>query len=81
MKKITEDDVLRTIEVALQVRPGSLGLDATAENVEGWDSLGHLSILAALDKIFEGKVADISEIADVNSVSKIFAVLRQHSLI
>ena len=81
MTKITDDDVLRTLERALEITSGSLGSATLAENVEGWDSMGHLSILVALDKLFKGKVADISELAEANSVTKILVALRQHSLI
>jgi acyl carrier protein len=78
---MTENDVLQILEHALEITSGSIGPDALAENVLNWDSMGHLSILVALDKMFEGKVAEISEIAEANSVQKIFAALRQYSLI
>ena len=81
MKNISEHDVLRAIESALELPSGSVGLDAEAEDVEGWDSLGHLGILSSLDVLFEGKVADLTTIASATSVPKILAVLRQHSLI
>ena len=81
MKDISEYDVLRAIESALELPSGSVGLDAEAEDVEGWDSLGHLGILSSLDVLFEGKVADLTTIASATSVPKILAVLRQHSLI
>lgn len=81
MKTITENDVLRAIEVAIEVSSGSVDLETEAEDVENWDSLGHLSILTALDVLFEGKVADIAEIATATSVPKILAALREHSLI
>ena len=81
MKNISEYDVLHTIESALEINSGSVGLDTEAEDVEGWDSLGHLSILTALDVLFEGKVVNINEIASASSVPTILAVLRQHSLI
>ena len=81
MNKVSENDVLRAIERAIKAPPGSVGLDTDAENVEGWDSLGHLGILTALDVLFEGKIADIGEIASATSVPKILAALRRHSLV
>ena len=81
MKKNTEQDVLSSIEQALEIPSKSVGLDAIAEDVEGWDSIGHLSILMALDKLFEGKVAGISEIGEADSIPKILNALRKHSLI
>ena len=81
MKEISVHDIVTTIEKALEIPSGSVGLDAESEDVEGWDSLGHLSILTALDELFEGKVVEISEIATATSVPKILTVLRNHSLI
>ena len=81
MTKKTENDVLREIEQTLELDSGSITLNALAENVEGWDSMGHLSILLALDKMFDGKVAGISEIAEANSISKLLEGLKKHSLI
>lgn len=81
MSKNTEQDVLSTIETALEIPSGSVALDAIADNVEGWDSIGHLSVLMALDKLFDGKVANINEIAEAYSVPKILEALRKHSLI
>ena len=81
MTKKTENDVLREIERTLELDPGSIKSNSLAENVDGWDSMGHLSILLALDKMFEGKVAGISEIAEANSIPKVLQGLRQHSLI
>ena len=81
MTKKTENDVLREIERTLELDPGSIKSNSLAEDAEGWDSMGHLSILLALDKMFEGKVAGISEIAEANSVPKLLEGLRQHSLI
>jgi hypothetical protein len=56
-------------------------LEAIAEDVGGWDSLGQLSILAALDVLFNGRVTEISEITTADSIPKILAALRQHSLL
>ena len=81
MKKISENDVIKTIEFALEISPGSIGLDTQSEDVVSWDSLGHLNILTQLDVLFEGGVADINEIASATSVPKILDTLRQHLLI
>ncbi len=81
MEKISEQDVLSAIENALELDSGSVGLGATTENLEEWDSLGHLSILAALDLLFGGKVTEIREITTADSIPKILVALRQHSLL
>ena len=81
MAEMSEADVLRAIEKALEIPAASVGVDAEAEDVEGWDSVGHLSILMGLDVLFDGKVGGISEMASATSVPSILSVLRQHSLI
>ena len=81
MMKNTEQDVIDAIEKALEIPSGSVDMEAIAESIEGWDSIGHLSILVALDELFEGKVAGISEVAEANTVPKIMEALRGHSLL
>jgi acyl carrier protein len=81
MEKISDQVVLRAIESALGLDSGSVDLDATAEDLEGWDSLGHLSILAALDLLFGGRVTEIREITTADSIPKILVALRRYSLL
>ena len=81
MGKFSEQDVLSAIESALELDSRSIDMEAVSEDVEGWDSIGHLSILAALDSLFEGRVTEIEEIATADSVPKILVALRQHSLL
>ena len=81
MSKIYQSDVIAAIEKALELKPGSLGDGAHAEEAASWDSLGQLSILVALDKLFDGKLAEIKDMERADSISKIMAVLRQHSLL
>ena len=81
MSKISKLDVISAIEVALEVEPGVMNEESCAGEFEQWDSVGLLGILVALDQLFEGEVAKISEMAEVDSVKKILAALNQHSLI
>ena len=81
MSKITKLDVITTIEKALEVESGSLNENSHAEEVDKWDSLGLLSILVALDKLFEGKIANITEMSEADSISKVLVALQKHSLI
>lgn len=78
---MNEEKVLKAIQVALDTPGGSISLESSSENTEEWDSLGHLSVLQELDKLFEGKIAGIEEMASADSVAKILALLQNHSLI
>jgi hypothetical protein len=81
MSKITQSEVIAVIEKTLEMKPGVLGENTRAEEVDMWDSLGQLSILVALDKIFDGKIANINEMAEADSMPKILNTLKQHSLL
>lgn len=81
MSKISQSDVIAVVEKALEMKPGSLKENIRAEEIESWDSLGQLSILVALDKLFEGKIASINEMAEADSMTKILNILRQKSLL
>lgn len=48
-----------------------VNLESTVENLAGWDSLGHLSILTALDEASSGRISEIKEFNNVKSVSEI----------
>ena len=81
MPNISPSDIMAAIEKALAEKPGSLGESSRAEEIASWDSLGQLSVLVALDKIFTGKIAHITEMAEADSVPKILNILRQHALL
>ena len=81
MIKASEQEVLEIIRKALNLQEGALTLESSINNIEEWDSLGHLGILSALDKFFSGKIAPIKEIGAADSVSKVLQLLEKHSLI
>ena len=56
----------------------TLTFESSMDDIEEWDSLGHLSILAALDSRLDGKIADISALAEASSVVSIFEILTKH---
>ncbi|MFZ2406727.1 MAG: hypothetical protein WAW41_16455 [Methylobacter sp.] len=81
MSKISQSDVIAVMEKALEIKAGSLGENTDAKEIDSWDSLGQLSILVALDKLFDGKIASITDMAEADSMPKILNILRQHSLL
>ena len=58
----------------------SISIESTNENVTAWDSLGHLSILSALDGATNGKVSEIRDFNDVSSVIQIVRLFKKHNL-
>jgi acyl carrier protein len=78
---MNEEKLFKAIQFALDMKEGSITLESSSENTEGWDSMGQLSILQELDKLFEGKIAAIEEMASADSVATIKSLLQKHSLI
>jgi acyl carrier protein len=74
-------ELIGIIENALDVEENSLTIDSTSDDLEEWDSLGHLGILVTLDECFHGKIAGIEEMATASSVKKILQILNDHSLV
>jgi acyl carrier protein len=73
--------VFEAMESALQIEPRSLTLSSSSTDIVEWDSLGQLSILTELDKLFDGKVAEINEMAEADSVESIIYLLKNKGLI
>jgi len=78
---LDDKKVFEAMESALQIEPRSLTLSSSSKNIDEWDSLGQLSILTELDKLFDGKVAEINEMAEADSVESIIYLLKNKGLI
>ena len=77
----TKDEVISTIEIALELEKGSLNIDTRMGSIEQWDSLGHLTILSSLDVLFDGLIGPISNISEAQSVEDILNILIENKLI
>jgi acyl carrier protein len=75
---LNKESLIKIISSAL----GDIPIDekSGSENLEDWDSLGHLSILSALDNELNGKAANIDQLASADSFSKIYAILKDNNL-
>lgn len=76
-----KNDVVDVISTALEIDKNTLLSKDKAENIEEWDSLGHLSVLVALDRYFKGKISTINDMAEADSLSKIFTILEKNNLL
>lgn len=59
------------------VERGSLDESSCPETVEGWDSMGHLNLVAALEKAFNVSI-DIGDAMEMGSVLKIRQILLEY---
>lgn len=73
-----EDKLIQLMKDALEDE--SVTMESTMENLEAWDSLGHLSVLSALDDRTDGKISDIREFNDVETVVEIITLLEKNNL-
>lgn len=78
--KISKDNLFKSIKSALMLDE-EVTLKTNVDNTEEWDSLGHLSILSALDKNLNGKSSNIKELGEVKSVKEIADILKSHNLL
>lgn len=78
---MNKNDVVKIIAVALEVEDAHINYNTHMDEIEKWDSLGHLSILIKLDEEFEGKASGLKALAEAKSVSEICDVLLKAKLI
>lgn len=67
--------VVAVVTRELSVPPGSINLLSTSDDVDRWDSLGHLQICMALEAEF-GVSLGLEEVGQINSVPAIIEYLR-----
>ena len=77
MPTMKTDEALNWIAEVFEEAPGRIGATTKRSEIPGWDSLGTLSLIAALDEKFDIHL-DENEIDAMASVQDIFAVLRRH---
>ena len=74
-------DLFEKIEIALELDAGAVTIESSSDNTDGWDSLGHIMILDALDDATTGKSADIEELIEATSVASLVDVLTDKGLL
>ena len=72
---MNEQKFLAVVETALELKPGTVSLDSDMDSIEAWDSLGHLTILTALDKAIVGGIGGIVGLSEATSLREIFTKL------
>jgi acyl carrier protein len=70
-------DVIAWIAEVFEEPAGRITTTTARKDIASWDSLGTLSLIAALDEKFDIHL-DENEIDAMASVEDIFAVLRRH---
>ena len=77
---MTSQEALDWISETFEEPPGRIGLGTVREEIPGWDSLGTLSLIAALDERFDIHLSE-QDIDSLQSVKDILELLRRHDAV
>lgn len=66
--------VREAFKASFDIDPQSVTMETTADDVPGWDSVGHLSLGANLEETF-GISLDVDDLMEMESVRKIVAII------
>jgi acyl carrier protein len=75
VRKATEEEVLALVAQALQIDPGYLHPNSSSQDMEEWNSLTTLQLLALLDEQLDLHLS-AGDAQKLNSVPSILALLR-----
>jgi len=66
--------VREVFKASFDIDPQSVTMETTADDVPGWDSVGHLSLGANLEEVFEISL-DVDDLMEMESVRKIVLII------
>ena len=66
-----KDEIFKIICEALGSDLSQISIESTSNDIDEWDSLGHLSILQELDLKYDNITDRVPELASVSSVKEI----------
>lgn len=66
--------VREAFKVTFDIDPQLVSMETTADDVPGWDSVGHLSLGASLEEVF-GISLDVDDLMEMESVRQIVEVI------
>jgi acyl carrier protein len=69
-------DIMAT---TLDISPAAIKENTTMEDIEEWDSLGHVHVMVALEQAFD-LYMEVDDFAELNSVSAILKFLEAESV-
>lgn len=78
--KMSDEELISSIRKsfsqAFDTEPGTVTLESTPEDIPGWDSLGHTSLISHLEALFSISF-DLDEMMEMEDVAAIAGVLRK----
>ena len=80
MQRLTLEEILETLAQVFDVASSEIDSNSSQDSIENWDSLGHLSLLEALDDRLDGNAGNVKLLSDATTVEKIYQALKEHNL-
>ncbi len=76
---MTEEEIWRQLTAVFHDVFGdddiSIRPETTAEDIEDWDSLSNIQLLVAIEKVFSGVKFNTGEVANMQNVGQMVAVI------
>ena len=76
-----EKELLKLVSEALEVSIEKINLRSSQDEIEEWDSLGHLSILSSLSKELGDSINNVKGLSNCNTSSCIIEILKSAGLL
>lgn len=74
-----EDKIRNAFVSAFAIEPSIFSIELTPDEVRGWDSLGHLRLIAALQEQFEIEF-EVDEVMQMENVRKIIEIISRKTI-
>lgn len=78
MKTPTDQDLLLLVGEALEISV-NLSTSLKRDDIEAWDSLGHLHVVEAIEKTFQLSLT-LDEIMEIDGIESMKTVLIRHKI-
>tara|TARA_B100000131_G_C17882481_1_gene518898 strand:+ start:395 stop:625 length:231 start_codon:yes stop_codon:yes gene_type:complete len=72
---ITSEEIIKIFCKSLNVKPTRININTKINEIDEWDSLGHLTFLSALDKKTNGKLLKIKNIDKKKTLKEILKAI------
>lgn len=73
------NEVCRAFAAAFETDPTIISLESEPSDIAGWDSMGHVQLVAELEKIFSVSL-EVDEVMEMEDVRSIIRVLKAKGL-
>ncbi len=77
---MNEEKLIKIFSKVLKLDESKIDINTTTEQIEEWDSLGHLAFLSAIDEATSGEASKIENLGTQKSLKSILELLNKNNL-